>query len=381
MFKKVSQIIFIISFLAMITIPLVTTNLQKDKVSEAENRKLAPMAQLYNEDGSRNKDFTIDFEAWINDNIGLRSTMVTNNARIQYYLFQVLANNSDMYLGPNGELNYATKEMLMDYQHLNLYTEERLCEIANCMQYLCDYVENKGAKFYYYQCWDKHSIYPEYFPKTVVQMGTESKTDGIVRALDAYSDVDVITPKQDLIAEKSRKSTYSVWGDPTHWNHRGAYIGYEKLMDNINANSNIQYKKMQESDYIITTPDQGNTVFGGIHKEDFIENFQIKEQKATLTNEKLILYADDPRHQYYTNESVDNRTRLLVIGDSYFGTFIMDDIAESFYETIIVRTDYLSDFQEIIDVYDADIVVIEAAERVDITNAIVDVAQNMRETK
>jgi len=85
----------------MIAIPLLTTNLQKDKVSRDENRKLAKMAELYKEDGSLNENFTEDFEAWINDNVGMRSSMVVNNARIQYYLFRVLANNSNMYLGPN----------------------------------------------------------------------------------------------------------------------------------------------------------------------------------------------------------------------------------------------------------------------------------------
>lgn len=381
MFKKVSQSIFILLFLAMIAIPLITTNLQENKVSEAENRKLAPMAKFYNEDGSRNEKFMADFETWINDNIGQRSNMVINNAKIQYYLFRVLANNSNMYLGPNEELNYANQQMLLDYQHLNLYTDEKLQEIAESMQYLSEYVENKGAKFYYYQCWDKHSIYPEDFPDSVVQIGTESKTDGIIKALERYSSVDVITPKQELIDEKLKNSTYSVWGDPTHWNPRGAYIGYKKLMDNINTHSDIQYKILQESDYIITIEDQGDTLFGGIHKEDLIEDFQIKDPKAVLTNEKLTLHSEDQRHRCYTNDYVDNETRLLIIGDSYFDSYIMDDLAESFYETIMIRGDYLLDFQEIIDSYDADIVVIEAAERVDRTGAIVDVAQSMKGMK
>ena len=182
-FKKISQTVFIVLFLAMIVIPLLTTNLRKNKVSEDENRKLAPMAELYKEDGTLNGSFPSDFEIWINDNIGMRSSMVVNNARIQYYLFGVLANNTDMYLGPNEELNFATADMLKDYQHANLYSEEHLHEIADSMQYLSDYVEKSGAQFYYYQCWDKHSIYPEYFPRTVIQTGDESKTDGIVRAL------------------------------------------------------------------------------------------------------------------------------------------------------------------------------------------------------
>ncbi len=379
MFNRVLQKGFIVLFLAMIVIPLMTTNLQEEKVSTDENRKLAPMAELYKEDGTLNENYTKDFETWINDNIGMRSSMVVNNARIQYYLFRVLANNSDMYLGPHGELNYATAAMLKDYQHDNLYSENHLHEFADSMQYLSDYVEGKGAQFYYFQCWDKHSIYPEYFPTTVIQTGDESKTDGIVRALTDYSKVNVISPKEELIEGKSVKPTYSVWGDPAHWTQRGAYIGYVKLLNTINKYSNIQYKVLQEDDYNITTPDQGRTLFGGIHCVDNIENFEIKNAKAVLTNEKLTSYSDDNRHRYFTNNEVDNDTCLLVIGDSYFNSFIIDDLAESFHETIMIWGDFLPDVQSVIDAYNADIVVVEAAERVDRTNDIIKGVTVMKE--
>ena len=374
-FRKVSQAVFTVLFLLMIAVPLLTTNLKKDQISEDENRKLAPMAELYKEDGTWNENFTADFETWINDNIGLRSLMVNNNARIQYNLFRVLANNSNLYLGPNDELNYATEEMLQDYQHANLYSEEHLREIADSAQCLSDYAEEKGARFFYYQCWDKHSIYPEYFPKTVLQTGPESKTDGIVRALNDYTAIRVISPKQDLIDAKPVKPTYSVWGDPTHWNPRGAYIGYLKLMNAINADSDVQYKVLGEEDYNITTPDQGRVLFGGIHRVDRIENFELKEPKAVLTNEKLTLHSDDQRHRFFTNDAVDNDTRLLLLGDSYFNSYIVDDLAESFHETIIIWGTYLTDFQHIIDAYDADIVIVENAERADRTGSMIKAAK------
>lgn len=150
MFRKITSSIFTSCFLLMLGIPLVTTNLQNEKISEAENRKLTAKPEIYKEDGTLNENYTSDFEAWIDDNIGQRASLVVNNARIQYYLFNVLSNNSDNYLGPNGELNYATADMLADYQHANLYTEDHLQEIADSMQYLSDYVEEKGAEFYYF---------------------------------------------------------------------------------------------------------------------------------------------------------------------------------------------------------------------------------------
>ena len=375
MFNRISKLLFSIVFLAMIILPLVSTNMVNQKVSESENRRLAPQPVIYNGDGTRNEKFIADFESWLNDNIGFRDLMVVNNARMQYYGFNVLANNSNMYLGPHGELNYATDAMIKDYQHNNIYKDEYLKRFAESMQVISDYVEERGARLYYFQCWDKHSIYPEYFPKSVIQHGLYSKTDGMVKALDLYSDVNVISPKEILIDSKEEYNTYSVWGDPTHWTQRGAYIGYLTLMEEINKNDSKPFKVLSEDDYVITTVDCGNTVFGGIHREDKEEKFEIKEPAAELKNDLLTFGADDQRHSYRVNKSADNETRVLIIGDSYFNSFIIDDISESFAETVMIWGDYLDNLEEILDAYPADIVIIEAAERVDRSGRIIKEAE------
>ena len=374
---KILKIIFVILFFGMILLPLAKTNLEPEKVSESENRKLAAPAKLYDENGDFNTNFTSDFETWINDNIGFRSELVIQNAKMQYYMFHVLANNTDMYLGPNGEINYATSAMLLDYQHNNYYSEDELKEITAGYQKYKDYVEEKGAQFYYYQCWDKHSIYPEQFPDTVYQYGDLSKTDLVNQAILEDTDVCLISPKEELIAAKKDYQTYSVAGDPTHWTQRGAYIGYLKLMNTLNQYAEKPYKVLQEEDYDIATVDQGTTLFGGIHRIELLENFQIKNPAAVLTNEKLTLYSEDQRHRFFTNDRVDNDTRLLIIGDSYFDSFLLDDLAESFHEVLIIWGDYLGDFQHVVDEYDADIVIVEAAERVDRSMVIANGASNI----
>ncbi len=274
-------------------------------------------------------------------------------------------------------LNYATEDMLKDYQHSNLYSEEYLQRFARSMQCLSDYAEKKGAQFYYYQCWDKHSIYPEYFPDTVIQSDSESKTDGIVRALTDYTAVRVISPKRELTEMKTVKPTYSVWGDPAHWNERGAYTGYLKLMNVINEYSDIPYKILQESDYVITTPDRGETLFGSIHRTEYIEDFELKDAKALSTSRKYTSLPDGWKQRVLINDAVDNETRLLVIGDSYFNTFLVNDLAESFRETIFIWGEAIPDFGKILDAYNADIVVMEAAERVDRTKLIIKAAESL----
>lgn len=378
MFERKMKKIFCILFLAMLYIPLFMTNRKKNVVSSDEKRMLAQMPGFYKEDGTKNTDFNIEFEAWINDNIGLRSFMVVANARLQYYVFDVLSNNSDMYLGPKGEFNYATAAMLADYRHVNLYSQDQLLQIADSFQTVNDFLEQKGMLFWYYQCWDKHSIYPEYFPTTVIQNKGESKTDGIVRTIQEHTTVSVISPKQELIDAKIKLPTYSKWGDAAHWTQRGAYIGYLKLMAEINAQSDNRYKVLGEDDYNITITDQGSVLFGGIHNEDMQENFEIRNPQAVLTNEKLTLYGEDQRHRFYTNESVKNDTRLLLIGDSYFEQFIIEDMAESFHETVLIWGDYCADIEAIIEAYEPDLVVLEAAERVDRTSGIIRAAETLR---
>ena len=123
MFERKIKTIFVVLFLVMLVVPLMNTNLKKNQISEAENRVLAQFPDIYKDDGQFNKNFNDQFEHWVNDNIGFRSNMVSTNAKIQYYVFNVLENNGNTFLGPKGEFNYATASILCDYQHLNLYSE------------------------------------------------------------------------------------------------------------------------------------------------------------------------------------------------------------------------------------------------------------------
>lgn len=381
MFKKILRMLFIVSFCSIIGIPLITTNFQQDKVSESENRKLTAMPKLHNDDGSLNENFTSDLESWINDNIGLRSQMVIANAKIQFYGFNVLANNSDMLLGPNQELNYATNDIIADYQHEDLKTQDKLNQIASGYQRVSDYLEQRGIQFYYFQCWDKQSIYPEYFPKTIKQFGDVSKTDQIIATLKTRTTVDVISSKELLIDAKKEYDTYSVWGDPTHWTQRGAYLGYRMLMEEINAKNQNKYKILSADDYNIEITDQGYTVFGGIHKKDMLEDFEVKDPQAYLSDEEpmfLSEWANKSRTIYY-NDKVDNNDTLLILGDSYFDNFLYDDFAESFHRVVFIWGDYAEKLEQLVDYYQPLIVINENAERCDRTEVMISASYKLSE--
>lgn len=380
MFKRNAKIWFSALFIAIIVLPLAFINLKPHQRSSAENRELTQKAVLYNDDGTLNENYFSDFESWFNDNIGFRSRMVVQNAKIQFYLFGQLSDNEDYYLGPNGALNYATNAIINDYQHFDLKTQDQLNQITDSFQYIKDYVEDQGIQFYYFQCWDKQSIYPEYFPAHVKQYGSESKTDQFLTAIKEKTDVDVVDPKPALIEGKSQYDTYSYWGDATHWSRRGAFIGYTELMNEIDRRNSGKYKILTEADYDLSLTDQGATIFGGIHKVDMLENFQLKDPKAYTTGEEPLYTSrwQDSSKAVYQNDTVDNDDTVLILGDSYFNSFIFDDLAESFHRTVLLWGDMSQYMMEMINYYQPSIVICENAERCDRTGGIIAAASRIR---
>ena len=186
----------------------------------------------------------------------------------------------------------------------------------------------------------------------------------------------MISPKEKLIAERARYETYSVWGDATHWTQRGAFIGYQLLMETIDAKNGGRYRILQEEDYDITVTDQGETLFGGIHRENNSEDFRLRAPAAAEARDRLGPYADDQTNDYFVNESAGNDTCVLFVCDSYFRAFLMDDIAQSFHDTVFINgTPYLDELPALVEQFHPDIVVVENAERADRSHRIAKAAQ------
>jgi len=77
MYKKYSNVIFILIFICMLGLPILTTNTEKDKILTTENRKVSPFPTFFDDDGNLMVGKTIKgLENWINDNIGLETFLV-----------------------------------------------------------------------------------------------------------------------------------------------------------------------------------------------------------------------------------------------------------------------------------------------------------------
>lgn len=378
--EKPIQIIFTIVFLAYLFVPLLCSDYEST-ISEGEKRRLSTAAMLKNEDGSWNHHLMSDLENWFNDRIGFRDWMILMNARIQYHIFHQLP--SDRYnntLGPNGEANYVTESVIKSYQHLNLLSEEKLNQLVESYQIYADFLTERDIQFYYIQCWDRQSVYPEYFPEHILQYGEVSRTDQIVDALRTKTDINVISLKEPLITQKERFHSYGTWYDTSHWTPRGAYLGYQLIMEEIDRNNPGRYRVLNEADYDLTETDMGGVSFGGIHETDMEERFEIKNPTAFQSEEepiRLSRYANESRHIYY-NDQVDNSDTLLIVGDSYIEGYLYDDFAESFHRVVFVRTTMARYIEELVNYYEPTIVLYENVERQDGSGEMIVAANELR---
>lgn len=179
---------------------------------------------------------------------------------------------------------------------------------------------------------------------------------------------------------KEKYDSYSLWGDPSHWTQRGAFLTYQMLMKEINAQNGDKYLVLEEDDYDIKLTDQGKVIFGGIHEEDYQENFKIREPKAYQTDEAPLFLDPNQRvsRTIFVNDDVENEDVLLVIGDSYIDGYIIDDLAESFAKTVMVWGGYTTEIKALVDYYHPTIVINENAERCDRTNAMIISAKNIQ---
>lgn len=214
---------------------------------------------------------------------------------------------------------------------------------------------------------------------SVNQIGDTSKTDQVVKYIRNNTTVNEISLKEMLLDKKKSYEVYSHYGDPTHWTERGAYFGYQYIMEKINEDNHNMYNILSEDDYDITVKDKGITLNGFIHEKDMMETFTIRNPKAVKADKSLMgEFGKDERHSIWINKDAGNDTRLLLMCDSYINSFIVEDFAESFSEVWLVWGDYTKDLDKVIELYNPDIVIYECAERVDRSGAVVEFADKIK---
>lgn len=364
--KQKINLVFIVLFMMVITLPYLFAHRDvQGRVSDMENRTLQGYPSLVSEDGKINKEYTSQFENWLNDNLRGRSVLVEANAAMQYSLFQNIV-KTDILQGKDGWLFANDLEQIVEYQRSNLMTEEELAFYTSQLQRLSDYLKERDISFYYMQCYAKETIYPDKYNGGVLQIENVSRTERVIKSLEQETDIHVIDTKRSLDEQSLRQDTYFQYADLVHWNEAGAYLGYQALMNEIHEEYQ-DVAALGEADYQIEESEQITSIYGFEYPyREICPIYKIGEPKAFEITEDTRddwnwLHYKEYTH-VYCNDDSDNDKKILVLGDSYIRMFLKDDIAESFSETLSIDRSNIPLIDKIVEEYQPDIVVLECVD-------------------
>ena len=225
--RKSTDWILILIFLAAIGLPLIVQFHGRAAGTEAhEKRQLAQMP-AWPRSLTEVWKFPGKFAAYYGDHFGLRARLIRWHALAMYKLLDT--SPSDKVLaGRDGWFYYADDYSLEDYRSLTPLTAAELERWRQVMETRQAWLAKHGVQMLLVFACDKYMIYPEFMPAGYQRNGGPYRLDQLVDYLRKNSSVNLISLRVPLEVGKTTDRLYH--RTDTHWNDRGAYIGYREIM-------------------------------------------------------------------------------------------------------------------------------------------------------
>ena len=219
-----------ILFVLIISLPLAVNLVGIDGADPgAENRELAAFPRL---DASPASIGALPnaLAAWFDDHFGFRSTLVRWYGESRLFLLHV-SPSSAVVKGEHGWFFYGDDKSVEDFANVEPMSDEGLANWRAAILRARDWLSARGIAYVFTIAPDKHVIYGDEMPPTLLRAGALSRTDQLFTALqDTGVAVDVRGVEFDA---KSRERTYQQ--TDTHWNDRGALVAYQQIIGVVRA--------------------------------------------------------------------------------------------------------------------------------------------------
>ncbi len=304
--KKIAAIVI---FIFVLVFPMVSWPMlfPLDKTEINENRPPKKFPSFSNSFISEFDEFFTDhvpfrnnyikaysaFEVWLN---GLYAKIL-DKLNVPYYV-----SKNNVLFGKEDWLFFLGDNSLSYYQGTNLPTEEELASFVEKAEKVNNYFVSQGKEFKIFIAPNKDQIYFEFLPNGISVKNSTKRIDMIVDYFQKHSNVEVIYPKQQLIASKENCQLY--YKCDTHWNHAGGYYGTLPLLDALN----IQRGEVIMEKIPYSSGDMLNMIAGNpVEDLDFNVNYRPEfSADIKFSNE-----------QYYCTSTNPNGKNLFLLGDSF----------------------------------------------------------------
>lgn len=276
---------------------------------------------------------------------------------------------------------YFYQDEYKEFTGTNLLSEKKLLQFKTRFEQFQSMVEKYGVKVYFVLCPNKSTIYPEYVP-TSWKAGTNTMMDQVIDYLQKNTNIKVIDIRDSLLKEKEKHFPIYYEYD-THWNNFGGFAAYSEIMSVISEDF-PKVRTMHYEDYRIDFREsymKDQLWYLGYYNafEEMGPVFTPLNSTGTLL-QTIVLgkiagifsyaytypngFHDWNKTSRFVNEELElaGAPRVFVSRDS-FGISLSYFLKDSFSETYFSMSDSKLPSPTVIKNLDADIVIIEVAER------------------
>jgi hypothetical protein len=293
------------------------------EISQQENRTLAQYKPFIKAKGGFNFEYGRDFETWFNDHFNFREVLISLNSKLNLFLNRKLQSQTAMQGKENWLFTTRWNSVAM-FQNKNLFTDEELVLIKDKMQALQKWSQKHNIKFYIMLIPDKESIYGEYYPDGYKKEGDISRLQQVTKYLQENTNIKIMSIYEPLMAAKNKYTVFYKTG--THWNLRGAFIGYQAMMKTLRQNF-PDLKMLKESDFRIFDKVEadidiasalGVNAYDTFPKEDLTyEVFEVKNPR-TKQNYQMINKKKRIEEYSYQSDNKNLKRKAVFLADSQF---------------------------------------------------------------
>ena len=220
-----------------------------------------------------------------------------------------------------------------DYQGTNLFSEEELSSVVNSATQLVESAKQRNQQVIIMIVPNKEEVYSKYLPDSYPRVNDITRRQQVVNQM-SQAGIPIIDPTEELLEYSATEDDLYHRAD-THWTGKGAYLGAQKLLDNLG----IEY-----IDYSANSFTEGN------YYESDIANL------CNLYDE----YTDTTERDAAKDICIEkNEKTIAVVGDS-FSWRLKEYLEESFSQ--VYSFDHYVDQQKLMET-ETDILVIQLVER------------------
>lgn len=344
---------FVSVFYVLLFLPMMRIN--DDAVSKEENRVLAEkpdLGKLYDEQ----YNYGSLFDKWYSDRFFCRKYLI----RLHNYLGwgESRTGNERVALGKDGWMFYKGDYNALDFLNEHPATDAELKKSADYVAALASWCRKNNKGFYFFVAPNKHKVYHEYYGMGTNHTRTSNRESMINRFLSKAQErgISTIYPLEEML--QAKQSGYLLyWKHDTHWNTRGAYIGYLALMQRIKEMGTPAKIIEPEYEACVRYGRDLEAMYPNVLHDDSALYMEFKEKSDIITIRK-----DSAPRGITVQKNPRKQGKVVLYRDS-FTSALAPYLSETFGEVTYIWRYHpeAGDYEKYLQ--HADIIILEAVER------------------